>query len=50
MCLFGATAEHDQVNIHTDALNESGFVESTIDAIDGRVIHTYHTEGAGQCD
>ena len=36
-----------QVAIHTDTLNESGFVEDTIDAIDGRVIHTFHTEGAG---
>jgi len=40
--------EYDvQVNIHTDTLNESGFVESTIAAIGGRTIHTYHTEGAG---
>lgn len=36
-----------QVAIHTDTLNESGFLEDTINAIDGRVIHTYHTEGAG---
>jgi urease subunit alpha len=36
-----------QVAIHTDTLNEGGFVEDTIDAIAGRVIHTYHTEGAG---
>jgi urease subunit alpha len=36
-----------QVAIHTDTLNESGFLEDTIRAIDGRVIHTYHTEGAG---
>ncbi|KAG8983532.1 Urease [Tulasnella sp. JGI-2019a] len=36
-----------QVNIHTDTLNESGFVESTIAAFKGRTIHTYHTEGAG---
>jgi len=36
-----------QVAIHTDTLNESGFVETTIRAIDGRTIHTYHTEGAG---
>ncbi|MEO6685732.1 MAG: urease subunit alpha [Dyadobacter sp.] len=36
-----------QVAIHTDTLNESGFLESTMAAIDGRVIHTYHTEGAG---
>ena len=36
-----------QVAIHTDTLNESGFVENTLAAIDGRTIHTYHTEGAG---
>ncbi|KAJ3489020.1 hypothetical protein NLJ89_g11563 [Agrocybe chaxingu] len=36
-----------QVNIHTDTLNESGFVESTIAAFEGKTIHTYHTEGAG---
>ncbi len=36
-----------QVAIHTDTLNESGFLEDTIQAIDGRVIHTFHTEGAG---
>ncbi|KAF8596537.1 urease [Ceratobasidium sp. AG-I] len=36
-----------QVNIHTDTLNESGFVESTIAAFGDRTIHTYHTEGAG---
>lgn len=36
-----------QVSVHTDTLNESGYVEDTIAAIDGRVIHTYHTEGAG---
>ena len=40
--------EYDiQVAIHTDTLNESGFLEDTMNAIDGRVIHTYHTEGAG---
>ena len=40
--------EYDvQVAIHTDTLNESGFVEDTISAIGGRTIHTYHTEGAG---
>jgi urease subunit alpha len=40
--------KHDvQVAIHTDTLNEAGFLESTIAAIGGRVIHTYHTEGAG---
>lgn len=36
-----------QVAIHTDTLNEGGFVEDTLRAINGRVIHTYHTEGAG---
>ena len=36
-----------QVAIHTDTLNESGFVEDTIAAIKGRAIHTFHTEGAG---
>ncbi|MDR0320728.1 MAG: urease subunit alpha [Treponema sp.] len=36
-----------QVSIHTDTLNEGGFVEDTLAAIGGRVIHTYHTEGAG---
>lgn len=40
--------EYDvQINIHTDTLNESGFVEDTIAAFGGRTIHTYHTEGAG---
>jgi urease subunit alpha len=40
--------DHDiQVCIHTDTLNEAGFVESTIAAFEGRTIHTYHTEGAG---
>ncbi|MDH5825562.1 urease subunit alpha [Sphingobacterium faecium] len=36
-----------QVAIHTDTLNESGFLEDTMNAINGRVIHTFHTEGAG---
>lgn len=36
-----------QIAIHTDTINESGFIEDTIAAIDGRTIHTYHTEGAG---
>jgi len=36
-----------QVSIHTDTLNETGFVEDTLNAIGGRAIHTYHTEGAG---
>jgi urease subunit alpha len=40
--------EHDiQIAIHTDTLNESGFVENTIAAFKGRTIHTYHSEGAG---
>src|SRR6187431_2000225 len=40
--------EYDiQVAIHTDTLNESGFLEDTMNAINGRVIHTFHTEGAG---
>ncbi|WP_407444052.1 urease subunit alpha [Rhodococcus sp. (in: high G+C Gram-positive bacteria)] len=36
-----------QISVHTDTLNESGFVENTLDAIDGRTIHTFHSEGAG---
>ena len=36
-----------QVAIHTDTLNEAGFVEATLAAIGGRSIHAYHTEGAG---
>ncbi|MBR9886020.1 MAG: urease subunit alpha, partial [Oceanospirillales bacterium] len=46
-CLSVADEMDVQVAIHTDTLNESGFVEATLKAIDGRVIHTYHTEGAG---
>jgi len=46
-CLTVADEMDVQVAIHTDTLNESGFVETTLKAIDGRVIHTYHTEGAG---
>lgn len=46
-CLSVADATDTQVAIHTDTLNESGFVETTLGAIGGRVIHTYHTEGAG---
>ncbi|MEO0410442.1 MAG: urease subunit alpha [Pseudomonadota bacterium] len=46
-CLTVADAMDVQVMIHTDTLNESGFVESTIDAIKGRTIHAFHTEGAG---
>jgi urease subunit alpha len=46
-CLTVADRTGVQVAIHTDTLNEAGFVESTIAAIAGRSIHTYHTEGAG---
>jgi urease subunit alpha len=46
-CLTVAEEYDVQVAIHTDTLNESGFVEDTIDAMKGRTIHTYHTEGAG---
>ncbi|ODT35500.1 MAG: urease subunit alpha [Lautropia sp. SCN 70-15] len=47
-CCLGVAEEHDvQVAIHTDTLNESGFVEDTIAAFKGRTIHTFHTEGAG---
>lgn len=46
-CLSVADATDTQVAIHTDTLNESGFVETTLGAIGNRVIHTYHTEGAG---
>jgi urease subunit alpha len=47
-CCLGVADEHDvQVMIHTDTLNESGFVEDTIKAFKGRTIHAFHTEGAG---
>ncbi|WP_167189060.1 urease subunit alpha [Wenyingzhuangia heitensis] len=46
-CLSVADELDVQVCIHTDTLNESGFVEASIDAFKGRTIHTYHTEGAG---
>ena len=46
-CLSAADAFDVQVMIHTDTLNESGFVESTVDAFKGRTIHAFHTEGAG---
>jgi urease subunit alpha len=46
-CMSSAEAYDVQVAIHTDTLNEGGYVEDTIAAIDGRTIHTYHTEGAG---
>ena len=47
-CCLSVADEYDvQVMIHTDTLNESGFVEDTIAAIKGRTIHAFHTEGAG---
>jgi urease subunit alpha len=47
-CALRVCDEHDiPLAIHTDTLNEAGFVEDTIAAIDGRTVHTYHTEGAG---
>ena len=46
-CLSVADAMDVQVMIHTDTLNESGFVENTIDSLKGRTIHAFHTEGAG---
>jgi urease subunit alpha len=46
-CLDVAEATDTQVAIHTDTLNESGFVEDTVAAFKGRTIHTFHTEGAG---
>lgn len=46
-CLNVAEQFNIQVAIHTDTLNESGFVEDTLAAFAGRAIHTYHTEGAG---
>lgn len=47
VCLNVAEQFDVQVSIHTDTLNEGGFVEDTIGALKGRTIHTYHTEGAG---
>ncbi|WP_077285969.1 urease subunit alpha [Cognaticolwellia aestuarii] len=46
-CLSVAERYDVQIAIHTDTLNESGFVEDTLAAFNGRTIHTYHTEGAG---
>ncbi|WP_279482028.1 urease subunit alpha [Aureimonas sp. SK2] len=47
-CCLSVADEHDvQVMIHTDTLNESGFVEDTVGAFRGRTIHAFHTEGAG---
>ncbi|MEP4703706.1 MAG: urease subunit alpha [Hyphomicrobiales bacterium] len=46
-CLSVADELDVQVMIHTDTLNESGFVENTVDAFKGRTIHAFHTEGAG---
>jgi urease alpha subunit len=47
MCLQVCEDYDIQATIHTDTLNESGFVESSIDAFKGRTIHAYHSEGAG---
>jgi urease subunit alpha len=46
-CLTVADVAGVQVNLHSDTLNEAGFVEDTLAAINGRAIHAYHTEGAG---
>jgi hypothetical protein len=47
-CCLAVAEQHDvQVTIHTDTLNESGFVDDSIAAFAGRTIHTYHSEGAG---
>jgi urease subunit alpha len=47
-CALSVADDHDvQVMIHTDTLNESGYVEDTVAAFKGRTIHAYHTEGAG---
>jgi len=46
-CLSVADDLDFQVQLHTDTLNESGFLEDTLEAINGRTIHMYHTEGAG---
>ena len=46
-CLNVAEELDVQVNIHTDTLNEAGFVEDSLRSFNGRAIHTYHTEGAG---
>jgi len=46
-CLTVGLAAGVQTAIHTDTLNEAGYLESTLEAINGRPIHTYHTEGAG---
>ncbi len=47
-CCLGVADDYDvQVMIHTDTLNESGFVENTVKAMKGRTIHAFHTEGAG---
>ncbi|MBD0862215.1 urease subunit alpha [Gordonia sp. zg691] len=47
-CALDVADDYDvQISVHTDSLNEAGFVEDTLSAINGRAIHTYHTEGAG---
>ena len=47
VCLSVCDKYDVQTTLHTDTLNESGFVESTINAFKGRTIHSYHIEGAG---
>ena len=46
--LRACDATDTQLAIHTDSINECAYVEDTINAIDGRTLHTYHTEGAGE--
>src|ERR1700732_4894165 len=46
-CLKGAAEFDVQVSIHTDTMNDAGYLEATVAAMKGRAIHTYHTEGAG---
>lgn len=47
-CALSVAEEYDvQIAIHTDTLNEAGFIQDSIEAFKGRTIHTYHTEGAG---
>jgi urease subunit alpha len=47
-CALSVADDYDvQVSLHTDTLNESGYLAETVDAINGRTIHSYHTEGAG---
>ena len=46
--LRACDATDTQLAIHTDSINECAYVEDSINAIDGRTLHTYHTEGAGE--